>query len=220
MLIDQKKLLFFILFAAFLLAGAYSGGKKEDVMPAAQQLVAEKKYSEAVKLLAEVVKNQPERLDEVESLMAVIRSARNQYNINYSNLIQLLKKENLTDQDIAEAYNLINEMEKIDAAPDQALVKSFEQARRTIVFRYNDLQFRDIMDRALVLLDEKKYWEALALYSTAVGLHRDFFVEDYTEEGTVAEADAMTSSIKNLIKIQIDRKNEFDLAAVKAEAES
>ncbi len=220
MFIDQKKLLFFILFAAFLLAGAYSGGKKEDVLPAAKQLVVEKKYSEAVKLLAEVVKNQPERLDEVESLMAVIRSARNQYNINYSNLIQLLKKENLTDQDIAEAYNLINEMEKIDAAPDQAIVKSFEQARRTIVFRYNDLQFRDIMDRALVLLDEKKYWEALALYSSAVGLHRDFFVEDYTEEETIAEADAMISSIKNLIKIQIDRKNEFNLAVMKAETES
>ncbi|MDX9800577.1 MAG: hypothetical protein RBT69_04485 [Spirochaetia bacterium] len=220
MFIDQKKLLFFILFAAFLLAGAYSGGKKEDVMPAAKQLVEEKKYSEAVKLLAEVVKNQPERLDEVESLMAVIRGARNQYNINYSNLIQLLKKENLTDQDIAEAYNLINEMEKIDADPDQAIAKSFESARRTIVFRYNDLQFRDIMDRALVLLDEKKYWEALALYSSAVGLHRDFFVEDYAEEEIVTEADTMIAAVKNLIQLQIDRKNEFTLAAAKAEAES
>ncbi len=219
MYICRKKLLFILLFAVYIANGIYAGGRKEDMLPAAKQLVTEKKYSEAMKILADIVKNEPERLDEVESIMAVIRSARNQYNLNYSNLLQLLKKENLTDQDITSAYNLISEMEQIDAEPDQAILESFEKARRTIVFRYNDMRFRDIMDRALKLLEEKQYWEALALYGEAAGLHRDIFTEDYPGD-VIAEADSMVLSVKNTISSLSGRRESYMAAASRAAAES
>ena len=57
-----------------------------------------KKYSEAINVLAAIVKSQPERLDEVEKMMAVIRSARAQYNSNYAELINILKKKHLPMQ--------------------------------------------------------------------------------------------------------------------------
>ncbi len=186
----------------------WGGGKKEDQLPLAQQLVQEKKYSEAITVLADIVKNEPERLDQVEALMAEIRNARNLYNNNYSDLITLLKKETLTDSDITQAYNLITEMEKIDAAPDQAITGSFEKARRTIVFRYNDNQFKDIMDRALVLIDAGQYWEAVSLYLQAVGLHGELFREDYPEE-IIAEVDSVIEKIYSDYKSIISLKDRF-----------
>lgn len=188
-------------------------------MPTAKQLVQEKKYSEAAKILAEIIKNEPQRLDEVESLMAVIRSVRNQYNSNYANLLALLKKENLTDQDIANAYRLINDMRDLDASPDKAIIASFEQARRTIVFRYNDMQFQDIMNRALALIQEKKYWEAIALYEDAAGLHRELLEEDYPED-ILREADAMVLAAKDLINTILSYQNSYSLAAQRAARES
>ncbi len=187
---------------------AWGGGRKEDQMPLAQQLVQEKKYSEAIKILADIVKNEPERLDEVEKMMAAIRSARAQYNTNYSELINILKKETLTDTDVTEAYNLITEMEKIDAAPDQAITGSFEKARRTIVFRYNDSRFKEIMDEALVLIDSGKYWEAVSLYLEAIGLHGEIFREDYPEE-VQKETDAAIAGIKSDFNRIVSGKNDF-----------
>ena len=219
MYICRKKFLFIILISLFCAAGLYAKGKQEDRMPAARQLVQERKYSEAIKILAQVVKNEPERLDEVEAMMAEIRSARNLYNRNYSQLIQLLKKENLTDQDISDAYNLISEMEKLDADPDQAIIGSFDRARRTIVFRYNDMQFREIMDAALALITEKRYWEALALYESAVGIHSDIFAEDYPAE-TVSETNEEAAALRSLIASATAVRQDFDNAAARAVSES
>ena len=187
---------FLIILLLFPVLLAWGSGRKEDQMPLAQQLVQEKKYSEAILVLADIVKSQPERLDEVEKMMGVIRSARAQYNNNYSELINILKKETLTDADVTEAYNLITEMEKIDAAPDQAITGSFEQARRTIVFRYNDSRFKAIMDQALVLIDNGKYWEAVSLYLQAVGLHGEIFREDYSEE-VLSDVNIVIASLKD-----------------------
>ena len=173
---------FLIILLMIPVLSVWSGGRKEDQLPLAQKLVQEKKYSEAINILADIVKSQPERLDEVEKLMGVIRSARSQYNTNYAELINILKKETLTDSDVTDAYNLITEMEKLDASPDQAITGSFEKARRTIVFRYNDSRFQEIMDEALVLIDNGRYWDAVSKYLEAVGLHGEIFREDYPEE--------------------------------------
>ena len=199
---------FLILLLLFLAPSIWGGGRKEDTMPQAQMLVQEKKYSEAINILADIVKNQPERLDEVEKLMSQIRSARAQYNNNYSELIQILKKETLTDSDVTEAYNLITEMEKLDAAPDKAITGSFEKARRTIVFRYNDTRFREIMDEALVLIDRGQYWDAVSLYLQAIGLHGEIFREDYPEE-VITEVEAVIAEVNNDFKKIIAGKDDF-----------
>ena len=186
----------------------WSSGTKEDQMPLAQKLIQEKKYSDAINVLAAIVKSQPERLDEVEKMMAVIRSARAQYNSNYAELINILKKETLTDADVTDAYNLITEMEKIDAAPDQAITGSFDKARRTIVFRYNDSRFREIMDEALVLIDSGRYWDAVSKYLEAVGLHEEIFREDYPEE-VQKEVDAVIAEIKRDFRTVVIGRDDF-----------
>jgi tetratricopeptide (TPR) repeat protein len=199
---------FLIILLLFLAPAVWSGGKKEDQLPLAEKLVGEKKYSDAINILADIVKNEPERLDHVEKLMAEIRSARNLYNDNYSELIQILKKETMTDADVTEAYNLITEMEKIDAAPDQAITGSFEKAKRTIVFRYNDALFEDIMNRALSLIDIGQYWEAVAVYLQAIGLHGDIFRQDYSEE-VVADVDSVINNIKKDYSEILNLKNRY-----------
>ena len=143
-------------------------------------------------------------------MMGLIRSARSKYNTNYSELINILRKETLTDTDVTEAYNLITEMEKIDAAPDQAITGSFEKARRTIVFRYNDSLFQQIMDEALVLVDNGQYWAAVSKYLEAVGLHGKIFRDDYSDD-IIKEAEIVIAEVKTEFNQIAEGKSEYIL---------
>ena len=59
-----KRILLAILMFLPLCAEISAAGRQEDRLPEALQLIEEKKYSDAVKILADVIKKNPEKLDE------------------------------------------------------------------------------------------------------------------------------------------------------------
>ncbi|MCL2792390.1 MAG: hypothetical protein FWD87_04795 [Spirochaetaceae bacterium] len=197
----------------------YARGQREDLLPTARQLVEERRYNDAVRILAEIIEREPERLDEVESLMTIVRSVRDRHNRYYENLMVLLRKEDFTDQDIAEGYRLISEIREMDANPDQIVLTLLEVARQVIVFRYNDIQFRDIMNRALALIRQERYWEAMALYKNAIGLHREMFAEERSDL-ILREADNMARGVTEIIDTLLTFQNSYPQAAQRAIRES
>lgn len=220
LLVYRKKILFFLVVVAIMTTGdIFASGKGEDLLIDATRLVEEKKYDEAVKILATVIKKQPNRLDEVEKLMKKIREARNTYITYYGELLQFLKKEDFSDEDIETAYQLITNMKELESEPNKVVVGLFVQAEKSIVFMHDNLQFENIMDRALQLIEEKKYWEAIALYSEAAGLHRESFAENYPAD-ILAEADGLTATVKTLIDILGENRAFYESAEVKGIAES
>lgn len=218
MLAFKKKILFFLFFVIVAI-GAFASGKGEDPMIDAARLIEEKKYDDAVKILAAVVEKDPERFDEVEKLMAIIRNARNLYITYYGELLQFLRKEDFSDEDIETAYQLISNMKELEPEPDKLVEGLFVQAEKSIVFMRNNLQFENIMDRALQLIEEKKYWEAIALYSEAAGLHRESFAENYPPD-ILTEADGLTASVKILIDILGENRAFYESVEIKGIAES
>ncbi|MCL2481364.1 MAG: hypothetical protein FWF38_06610, partial [Spirochaetaceae bacterium] len=131
----------------------------------------------------------------------------------------LLRKEDFTDRDIAEGYKLINDIQAMDSTPDQLVLDLLGTARLTIIFRYNDNQFRDIMNRALALIHEEKYWEAIALYKEAIGLHREIFAEEYSED-IIHEADNIAVASKEIIDTLLTYQSFYPQAAQRATRES
>jgi len=133
--------------------------------------------------------------------------------------MNLLRKEDFTDKDIAEGYKLINDIQAMDSNPDQLALSLLATARITIVFRYNDNLFRDIMNRALVLIQGKKYWEAIALYKEAIGFHREMFAEEFPEN-IIHEADDLGLKLKERIDTLLAYQNTYPQAAQRATRES
>ncbi len=54
----------------------FAGGVKEDPIALARSLIIEKRYNEALVVLAEAVRKDPERIEEAENLIRRIRAIR------------------------------------------------------------------------------------------------------------------------------------------------
>lgn len=200
MIVNLRRLFYiYILLASifFLQAGYVQAmGGREDRLDDARQLIEERRYNDAIAVISEVMKEQPRRFDEAEALMGEIREARAEYNRVYNHLIEVLDIREGEELNEAEAYEIIKRLEKLDADPNEASVAAFAQARRSIVFTVNDQRFLGIMTRGDQLLDEQKYIEAVDLYLSGFGLHRDRFEEDEYGEALIEQVDALIADIR------------------------
>ena len=170
-------LLFFIILWPINL---YAGGQKEDRIPQATALVEERRYNDAILLLTEIMKTNPDQFAEAQKLIQQISAARIAYNDLYSQLIEVLDPPAGEAIDEDRAYEIIKEMENLDSDPNKAAVAAFAQARESIVFAVNDRAYDILMETAAAQISRKGYTEAIETYLGGFSLHREGFVEkDY-----------------------------------------
>ncbi len=183
----------------------YAGGQKENRLPEAQKLIDEKKYNDAILLLADIMRTNPNQFTEAEKMIKEIRTARTEYNDLYAKLIPVLNPPKGESIDEEKAYGLIRAMEALDKTPNKAAVAAFAQARNTIVFAVTNRKFENILDECTVLLKNGKYLEAIDKYLSGFILHREFFVtKDYGNiildqiDSDIAEIKSYTVQFKSL----------------------
>lgn len=164
-------------------------GQREDPIRTAEELIEERRYNEAVEILQEVARQDPNRFDEAERLLRRIRQIRAQYNELWQQLIDTLRNE---PDNIEAAYALIEEMEALDDAPTEDALREFEQWRDIVRLRFNLNRFEEISLRAFELMDAGEYSEAVQEYARGLGLFRPEFEQtgypdEFVEEATAAE---------------------------------
>jgi tetratricopeptide (TPR) repeat protein len=157
-------------------------------------MIVEKRYNEALLLLAEVIRKDPERIDEAESLIRRIRIIRGDYNNKYEELINVLYEQ----RDVEKALEIIRELEALDANPNPVAQSAVLKAKDSALFIFNQNRFNDIMTRAAALLDQKNYWEAVGLYLGGFDLGKESF--DRAGYGNIIET-RVNSTLGNLSSI-------------------
>lgn len=160
----------------------WAGGKKEDRLSQARELIEERRYNQAIQILAVVMRTEPEKFDVAQQLLNKIRKAKKEYNDKYQELLNLYTQEEL---DMDRAYEIFQEMEELDQSPNKATAEAFENARQTAVFVYNNNRFEQIMQQGLEALQEGDYWGAVENYLTGF----DLYIEEYNRRdyGTLVE---------------------------------
>ncbi|MCK5198453.1 MAG: hypothetical protein KAR21_08885 [Spirochaetales bacterium] len=170
-------LLFFVILGP---VNLYAGGQKEDRIPQAMALVEERRYNDAILLLTEIMKTNPDQFAEAQKLIQEISVVRSAYNDLYAQLIEVLDPPAGEAIDEDRAYEIIKEMENLDSDPNKAAVAAFAQARESIVFAVNDRAYDILMETAAAQISRKGYTEAIETYLGGFSLHREGFVEkDY-----------------------------------------
>ncbi len=190
---------FTVLFFFMPWAEVYAGGQKEDRLPEARRLIDEGKYNDAILVLTDIMKKNPDEFDNAQKLIREIKDAREKYNELYAQLIKVLDppKGEAIDEDLA--YSLIRQMEALDKTPNKAAVAAFAQARDTIVFAVTNRTFQNIMDECWNLLAEGKYIEAIDKYLSGFTLHREFFVKKDYGNIILDQIDSDTADIKEYV---------------------
>jgi hypothetical protein len=148
----------------------YASGNREDRIIEAQQLVGDRKYNDAIFILTEMLKTEPERINEIQDLLISIRSEKEKYNDRYEELIETYGGDN-----VEAAYPMIKELEDLDPEPNEATRESLVLARETAGFVFNNNRWVEIMDRAATFIADGEYPQAVEAYREGFDLSRDIF---------------------------------------------
>lgn len=170
----------FLFIVVFIPLNLYAGGQKEDKLPVALELVEQRQYNDAILVLTEIMKTNPDQFAEAQKLIQKISVARDSYNKLYEQLIVILDPPPGETIDEDKAYEIIREMERLDSNPNKAAVAAFAQAKKSIVFAVDDRAYLNIMNAASNHIEKKEYPEAIETYFGGFELHKDLFIEkDY-----------------------------------------
>lgn len=181
------------IFAVLLLAveSVHPSGQREDPIRTAEELIEEGRYNEAVGILQNVARDDPNRFDEAERLLQRVRRIRTRYNELWQHLIDTLRNE---PENVEAANAIIEEMESLGDAPTEEALREFELWRDIVRLRFNLNRFEEISVRALELMEANEYPEAMQEYARGLGLFRAEFEhaeypEEVVEQGTTAQAE-------------------------------
>ena len=149
-------------------------GQQEDPVERAEELISQNRLNEAILILEETIREDPERIHEAEDLLREIRRLRGSYNELFQQLIAHLLEN---PQDIETTLDIIDRMEAVDEEPNPRTRQQVAEARYIAQLAFDrDLAERRMND-ARVALQEGRELEAIAIYMELRDLQRESFEE-------------------------------------------
>lgn len=143
-----------------------------------EKLIQEKRYNEAVRLLSEVVREDPDRFDAAEQLMEQIRTRRAEIDQSFAELNEAIR-QNEEKKIVA----LIDTIEKLNPYPNEAEAALLDMLRAAGVERiYFVNLFRDLMARARAQIQSGEYRQAVSTYMELYGEDFRIVRENFDEE--------------------------------------
>ena len=185
----------------------FASGKKDEQMRTVDRLIEQRHFNDAILILSDILRRDPEQLDEVEKYMDRIRKARNQYNEVYENLIEKYESGQLED-----AYPIIKELEELDKNPNKAAAESLIVAKNIAAVRYYNKLWLEIMEKAAAEIEQGRYWDAVATYETGFSLAREVFDEAGYGKLHVTSVDRETASLRDSVAGFMAMDEEFSSA--------
>lgn len=170
----QRALLTIICLAAIPLAQIGAAGGAEDPIRLAQDLLAENRIDEAILILEDTVRGDPDRILEAEALLRRIRGIRGDYN---DVLAQLLDKLENDPGDLEGALALIDQLVALDPFPNERLAHEIENYRRVTQLAFDQNLIAQALDQSTALVVQRQYREALLVLGAVRGAQRERFDE-------------------------------------------
>jgi hypothetical protein len=145
---------------------------EEISLQRADQLIAEKKYDAAIKVLTEYGKQRPREFDKVQSRLQKIIQTRDEYNVLTEKLLDVLRNDPEND---ALIISLTGQIENIESEPNPVVGAFIQQTRELSLFTVNRAQLDQILVDGKTFLDRQEYTAALSTYSSGINLYREQF---------------------------------------------
>ena len=171
----HKNVILLIVSVSFLflsLPDAVARGQSEDPIRQARELIAENRINDAILLLEQTVREDPERIQQAEALLRTIREIRGEYNVMFDELIDNLVNN---PDDIERTLEIIDRMEALDEFPNERVVEQIEDARVVAQLAFDRNVLQREMDTARELLANGEYVAAIETYVGLRELQRNRF---------------------------------------------
>jgi len=154
-----------------------AGGQGEDPFAEVDLLFSEKRYSEGIQKLNEILQENPELFEEVQVRNEVYLEVQKAISELEEGIIEDIKNEN--PEGIFEKIGAIRDLDPQPNEYRAAVLTDYLYEAAIIV---NKAQVDEIMDRALAAIREGEYWQAIEIYSSGLDVGREIFeTSDYGE---------------------------------------
>ena len=148
----------------------WAGGQKEDLMVKAEDYFEVGDYNNALLILTQVMKEDPNRFDEAQSLIIKIRKIRDKGNDDLLNLNKALE-----EGDLVKAQEYIEKIEANEKNPNVRTLNYFKKIKRTVVVVNAKKSFDEIMAQAAEEINQKEFYKAMTTYTTGFDLAKGLF---------------------------------------------
>jgi hypothetical protein len=188
-ILGRKKVSWFLAAALFLLAAAgplYAGGAKDTVLSQADSLIDNKEYDDAIQILTEYIKVNPEKFNDAQKRLQRIVKLREKYNTIADELLDTLVN---TPDDDEKILDLTDQLIAIEPATNPSTQRFLNQVRELAAFNNNRNRLERILVQARGQLEQGDYLGALETYATGL----DIYQAEYFSSGFGEEAEAVAS---------------------------
>jgi len=171
-------------FPIFLLLTAimpvYAGGSRDHDLSRADALIREKEYEEAILILTEFSRKNPDRFDEAQAYLRQIYKLRDEFNRTADELIETLINDPGNNERILQLSTKLYTLEKNDSP---LLVNFVSRTRGFSQFNVNRTMLRDILLKGRQQINGGDSVGAMQTYASGLTFMRDeFFSKGYGEE--------------------------------------
>jgi hypothetical protein len=169
------------MFVAFSLVIAvfalYGEGRRDDVLSTVDELIAAKRYNEALTILSDYARQNPRNFDSAQSRIRRIVRVKDEYNLTAQELLTEMEKE---APDPERALALTNRLYELDPQRIAETQDIIGQIREVALFRSNQRWLERILVQGQSLIAQGQYTEALRTYAGGLEIYQaEFFAGNY-----------------------------------------
>jgi hypothetical protein len=161
------------------LSPVYAGGGKDPELSRADELIKDKLYDQAIVLLSEYIKTNPDKFDYAQRRLQKIIRLREDYNAIAQTLLDVIENQ---PEDVDRIYALTTQLENM-ASPQNTATQDFIRRVRVLAeFTINRRRLERILADGRALLDREDYVGAMRAYAGGLDIYREaFFNAGYGE---------------------------------------
>ncbi|MDR1307297.1 MAG: hypothetical protein LBK74_06965 [Treponema sp.] len=155
----------------------YGRGQQEDALARADELIAAKRYNEALGILSEYARQNPKSFDSAQSRIKRIMQAKDDYNLTAQKLLTEMEKETPDAELILALTNYLYELDPQRITETQEVIARIREAA---LFRSNQRRLDRILTQGQALIARGEYAEALRTYAGGLDIYQaEFFTGGY-----------------------------------------
>jgi hypothetical protein len=172
----------------------HGAGGKDPSLSQADALIADKRYDDAIQVLTEYIRRNPENFSAAQKRFRQIIRLRDRYSLLANEILDVFEAD---PGNTGRILDLSRQIEDLDPGGNSTAREFLERIRFLTQFTHNRNRLEEILAKGRSLIDRGDYTEALRTYAEGLDLYRDeFFAADY---GEMVEA-RVRSGLENIAK--------------------
>ena len=174
----------------------FGGGRHDADLSRADNLIKEGKYEEAISILSEYAKQNPDKFDLAQQRIRKIYKMQNDFNTTADELINTVLNE---PENAEKIYELSKQLNTPESEKDPLLNNFVSRTHELAKFNVNRNRLADIFKRGRDLLNKGDCASAIRVYAEGMDFMRDEFFEADYGEGIESDVRRETERINTIL---------------------